>query len=274
MTLTGLFLLANALGFAAATRLQRSPAVQEAAAQYQEPAAGFTFFAVIGVATLVLLALYRYDQDLLVKIWFGSALFLTMFIFFDAVLPPVAALPLAVLVFAARFRTDDVMQRNLLDTVSFAGAGALFGSLLGYQAAFVLYGLLAVYDYVAVNMSGHMVDLATQGAATDTFMGFTYPKEEGATVESVADAANMDGGTEAQVGVLGGGDVIVPMIFAVSLLGPLGPGATVATMLGAAAALYVFMTRLTGEKFYPAIPVVGSGSLVGLLAWLVIAVVV
>lgn len=269
--LAGFFLLANALGLVAAVNLQGSPAVQEASTAYQSPAAGLQVFLIIGVATVLLLALYRFDAGLLVRLWFGLALLLTTFIFFDALLAPLPALGATALALGLRYRTANPMRRNLLDAVSFAGAGALFGSLLSLPAAAVLYGLLSVYDYVAVNLSGHMVTLAKEGAASGTFMGFQTPTPDGTEVDLERRAAGDATGEGRRAGVLGGGDVIVPMIFAVALLSRFGPGAAVAAMLGSAAALHLFFVRLSGEKFYPAIPVVGAGSLVGLAAWLLIS---
>ncbi|MFB6167149.1 MAG: presenilin family intramembrane aspartyl protease, partial [Candidatus Nanohaloarchaea archaeon] len=280
--MVGMFLSANLLGLAAGMRIQSSPVVQQASAAYQQPVSGVYFFLMIGLATVLLLGLYRYDAQFLVKAWFSAALLITGLVFFDAFLPLSFALAATAAVFLGRFAVEDMLARNALDTVPFAGAGALFGSLLGFKAALVLFGLLAVYDYVAVNRMGHMVTLAKKGAESGTFMGFRYPKENAGEEEREETPGEGEGvvaeveGENVSVGVLGGGDVIMPMMFAVSLVPVFGVGAALGVIAGASAALYMFLGFIRSretDRFYPAIPVVGSGSLLGLLAWLVVALV-
>lgn len=274
LVLTGLFLAANLLGLAAGVQLYDVPAVQQASTAYQSPASGLWFFGVLLLATAVLLALYRYSKQLLVKLWFGSALVVTAFILFDAFLRPVPALLATVLFAVLRFRAAGPQLRNVLDTIPFGGAGALFGTLIGLQAALVFLVLLSIYDYIAVNNIGHMVELAQRGAETDTFMGFTAPGV-GEHVEAAvqADAGEAAGEGGPGVGVLGGGDVILPIVLAVSVIPVFGVGAAVSTVAGAAAALFLFLTviqRRETKQFYPAIPVVGTGALFGTVLWLLV----
>lgn len=274
LLLTALFTAANLLGVAAGTRLYGSAAVQQAASAYQSPLSGVWFFAVLVVSTAVLLGLYRWNRQLLVRLWFGAALVFTAFVLFDAFLGAVPAAAATLLFAVSRFRTDDMLLRNALDTVPFAGAGALFGAVLGVQAVLVFAALLAVYDYVAVNKLGHMVTLAKAGAESNTLMGFQYPK---AGVEDAADNVELSAersGETVRVGMLGGGDVIVPIVIAVSLIPLFGTGAAVSVVAGSAAALFLFLTVIQSretEQFYPAIPVVGSGAVVGLALFLAVA---
>ncbi|MDY6766101.1 MAG: presenilin family intramembrane aspartyl protease [Candidatus Nanohaloarchaea archaeon] len=276
LLLTALFSVANLLGVAAGVRLYASTAVQQAAAAYQSPASGAAIFAILVASTAILLALYRWNKAALVKVWFGSALVFTGFVLFDAFLPVTAAAA-ATLVFAVlRFRTDDLLLRNVLDTVPFAGAGALFGAVLGVQAVLVFAALLAVYDYIAVNRLGHMVTLAKEGAASDTLMGFQYPKSGDVSDAAVSDlSTGTETGREGQrIGMLGGGDVVMPIVIAVSLIPLFGVGAAVSVVAGSAAALFVFLTVIQAresEQFYPAIPVVGSGAVLGLTLFLALS---
>ncbi len=275
-TLTALFLFTNVLGLLAGTRLSQETAVQAAATQYQAPAAGVYFVGMIAAATVILLALYRYGIDLIIKLWFGTALFATTAILYSAFLPGIPAAALAAVTFAARFRVRSRQLRNLLDTVPFAGAAALIGSLVSLPAAYVFLVLLAAYDYAAVYLSEHMIALAKAGAATDTFMGFTYDKGRGTTVEDMEDmemepAAQEPAGDDAsdaggrRVGMLGGGDVIVPAVFATATAATHGLGAGLLVVGGAAAALVVLFTHAPETEFVPAIPVVGTGTLVGFI---------
>ncbi|MDY6769681.1 MAG: presenilin family intramembrane aspartyl protease [Candidatus Nanohaloarchaea archaeon] len=274
LLLAGFFMAANLLGVAAGLRLQGAAAVQQASAAYQAPAAGAVFFAVLVAATALLLLLYRWHRELLVKLWFSSALILTAFILFNAFLPALPAAAFTAVFAVLRFRTGDMLLRNALDTVPFAGTGALFGSLLSLRAVLVFAGLLAVYDYIAVNHIGHMQTLAKAGAASDMFMGFQYPKH-GAVQEAGSEAVTVDrDGGEVQVGMLGGGDVVLPMVLAVAVAPLFGAAASVAVVAGSAAALLLFLVaiqQVETDRFYPAIPVVGSGAVLGLVLYLAAA---
>ncbi|MDY6765778.1 MAG: presenilin family intramembrane aspartyl protease [Candidatus Nanohaloarchaea archaeon] len=273
--LTGLFTVANLLGVAAGARIYTAPAVQQTAAAYQSPLSGVWFFAVLVASTAVLLALYRWNRQLLVQLWFGTALVFTAFILFNAFVALVPAVLLTLVFAALRFRTEDMLLRNALDTVPFAGAGALFGAVLGVQAVLVFAALLAVYDYIAVDRIGHMVTLAEEGAASDTLMGFQYPAADAA--EAPAETGNSTGGgQQVRAGMLGGGDVVVPIIIAVSLIPVFGTGAAVSVVAGSAAALFLFLTAIQSRetaRFYPAIPVVGSGAVLGLVLFLAVSAV-
>lgn len=282
--LTGLFVITNLLGLFTALQLRTVAAVQQTAAQHQAAGSAFYFFAMIGIATVLLLLLYRFNAGLLVKLWFGSAILLTSLIFFSAHVPPLPAIILTATVLIGRYLTTDPIMRNLFDAISFAGAGALFGSILGIAPAFVLLLLLSGYDYVSVRMTKHMVSLAKSGTATDTFMGFTYPKGNAAP-EVDLDAVDHDiAGPDVAdtkptdregvpVGILGGGDVIIPMIFALTLLS-ISLWAALAAMAGAAAALYLLLSRSSAAKFYPAIPFLTVGLLTGVIGWQAVATVV
>ncbi|MCJ7479391.1 MAG: presenilin family intramembrane aspartyl protease [Candidatus Nanohaloarchaeota archaeon QJJ-7] len=269
--LLGLFLAANLLGLSAGIRLYTAPAVQQVSSSYQGPVSGAAFFVLMMVATGILLLLYRLKNELVVKIWFNSALVITALMFFDAFLPSIAALAFALVLIGARYRTGSFLVRNLSDVIPFAGAGAFFGVVLGLRAAIVLFALLAVYDYIAVNRTGHMVKLAEQGIESGTMMGFQYPKEEIGDRPVSGERMEKSGD---KVGMLGGGDVIMPMMLAVSIVPVFGPAAAVSTIAGAATALFVFLTVIQQrdtERFYPAIPVVGSGALFGLVLHLALS---
>lgn len=272
--LVGLFVAANLLGLLTALRLMSFEAVQTASQQHQSAGTGLWFFGLIGASTILLLLLYKYNAELLVRLWFGSAIFMTMLIFVTAWIPPLIGIVVTILLVAGRFWVDDLLIRNAFDVIAFAGAGALFGSLIGVEPAFVLLVLLALYDYGSVYVTKHMIALARAGTETDTFMGFTYPKGDGTAATSddpdISRPAEQDVPDDAvRVGILGGGDVIIPMIFAVTLV-EFSVLAALSAMTGAAIALYLLLTRGMEERFYPAIPTLATGLLAGFEFWYVL----
>lgn len=274
-----LFLASNLLGLAAGIQLHGMPGAESIAGSYGSPGSGAVFFGILILATALLLLLYRYSKQLLVKLWFGSALAVTGLIFFDIFLPAIPALVVAAAFLIARLHTSNPVLRSALDTIPFAGAGALFGTLLGFRAVLVFGGLLAVYDYIAVNRLGHMVTLAKESVSTGTFMGFNLYEDGDAPARDDVDTGERDTESEQDqksIGMLGGGDVILPIMLSVSVLPLFGTGAAISAVAGSVTALLAFfhiVSERETEAFYPAIPVVGSGALIGTGLYLAISII-
>lgn len=274
--LLSLFIITNTLGLMAAQNLQQMEGIQETREQNKSAASGVYFFALIGISTVLMLVLYKYKADVVVKGWFVLALFMTSVLFFDAFFVSYIALLLAGAAVFARFQTNNFYILNALTIFSFAGAGAFFGSIIGFKAAVTLFVVLSLYDYFSVNISEHMISLAKSGVETNTFMGFAYPKEEGGI--DVSDMEDIDLDQEASedvpeeqkagLGILGGGDVVVPLAFAAAAMATYGIIPAIVSVFGAAAGLGFLLVKAQQGKFYPAIPPVAIGSMAGFgIAW-------
>lgn len=279
--LVSLFLITNFLGLMAAQNLQQVEEIQETAEQNQSAASGLYIFLLIGISTVLLLALYKINAQLVIKAWFGLAMFVSTLIFFQSFFTPFAALVITAIIIAARFLVDDPGVMNALTIFAFAGFGAFFGSILGFEAIIALMVVLSIYDYFSVNISKHMVALAKFGMQTNTFMGFTYPKEEGGMqqgdVDDIEDLEPVEDSDESSrtaasqgeaakkrgMGVLGGGDIVIPLAFAAALLPDFGILPAAVSILGAATGLTFLLMKAQEGKFYPAVPPVAFGSIVG-----------
>lgn len=268
--LVALFLLANLLGLLAASNLQGTAVVEQAAAQHEGAASGVFFFLLIGAATALMLALYRLNAEILIRAWMFLALFMTTFLFFGAFFDLVTTTLMTGLVFIGRHRARSFAARNAYTVFPFAGAGALFGSIIGFAPAVLLLALLSVYDWFSVNISRHMVSLAKAGVASDTFMGFSYPKGDVDMDEMEQVPPGEADGETVQVGMLGGGDIVIPMLFAVAVLRDFGPLPALTAVVGAAVLLHLLLTKSREGTFYPAIPVVASGAAGGFLVGLLL----
>lgn len=268
--LVALFLLANLLGLLAASNLQGTAAVQQAAAQHEGAESGVVFFLMIGAATALMLVLYRFNAELLIRLWMVLALVTTTFLFFGSFFDLVTTTLMTGLVFLGRYRAQSFAATNLYTVFPFAGAGALFGSILGFAPAVLLLVLLSAYDWFSVNISQHMVSLAKSGIASDTFMGFSYPKQDVDMEDMEPVPADEADGETVQVGMLGGGDIVIPMLFAVAALRDFGPVPALLSVLGAAVLLHLLLTKSREGQFYPAIPAVASGAVAGFLLGLLL----
>lgn len=265
LNVVGLFLLSHIYGITAGVILQQSFLAQGTQVVNQQPTSGITLFLMIGVATALMFLLYRFELTGLIKAWHLSALYLTALIFFSVFFPFLIAAGLATATFAIKHFTKDYWIRNVLETFSYAGAGALFGTMLGVTPALIFIGVLALYDIIAVFLTRHMLDLVEGGLSTGTFTGIIYPKE--GSFDTISTDGEISGDGENKIGIVGGGDIIVPMMFSISLLKLYGLSAAVTSSVFAAAGLGLLIYKAEQDTFYPAIPIVGGASIIG---WLLV----
>ncbi len=245
----------------------------------ESPITGLYFLFMIGFVTALMLLLYKFKQTKIIKGWYSLAVFLTVYIFFNTFVDTLPALIPAAIVFGVRTKTDNLALKNVLDIFSYAGAGALFGSLIGFVPAIIFLIVLAVYDFISVNITGHMVDLALEGLDTDTFMGIVFTHEPGdeeklkekpASDESVEVVDKTE--NKQEIGLLGGGDVIAPMVLSVSLLKSFPLYVSITTALGSTLGIIYIMTAEREQKFLPAIPILATSTFVGLGVGLLLTV--
>lgn len=265
-----LYLLSHFLGIMAALLMAGSRVETATPEPTQNPFSGLYIFLTVLIATGTMITLYKLDLNQIIKYWYYTAMGLTASIFFFALLPEAVAAAAVATWFVLRYHCWSFTSRNLLETASYAGAGALFGTILGVVPALILLSILALYDIVAVYGSKHMQVLAEGAIETDTFAGFVHAKSDQVSYTDFTDGnTTSDGGRS--IGVIGGGDIIMPMIFAISLLPLYGYPAAATSSLGAGIGLYILLSKAEDGKFYPALPAVGGGAVIGFIIFLAIS---
>ncbi len=233
-----------------------------------DPISGVYLLFMIGVATALMLLLLKFRKNSLIKIWFNTAIFLTIFLFFSTMFDTVYALITTMVLFAIRHVSKDLGLRNIIDIFAYAGAGALFGTMIGFIPALIFLFLLAIYDFVSVFITGHMIDLAKGGLDTETFMGIIYadkpPSKDSKIIEKVEETDEVKK-THKGISIVGGGDVIAPMIFSISLLKSFPIYTSLMTSIGSMFGLIVLMNYKSEYDFLPAIPTIAAFSILGFL---------
>ena len=260
-----LYIASHLFGLIAGLNMLPGNFIQSNQLLNQKPISGLYLLGMIVVASGTMLLLLHWNRKLLIKLWFNSALVLTVYIFFASFMSPMTALGPAIAVFIVRVMSPGYGIRNLADIFSYAGAGALFGTMLGVVPALIFLVFLGIYDIVSVFLTGHMVDLAVKTVENDSFMGIMLPEteeesERAGSIEETGKSSDRD----TVVGMVGGGDVIGPMVLSVSLLKILPLASAVMTSIGSMLGLYFLMERKGNEGFLPAIPFVAAGGILGL----------
>lgn len=199
--------------------------------------------------TGVLLVLIKFLKDkfvyYLMKIIESLAIFGTSLIVFASFVDSIFVVFLSVFLVLARVVfSKNIWLRNFAGMLAVVGAGALIGVSLGVIPVIVFMVLLAVYDYIAVFKTKHMVTLAK--SITKKNLAFTYAMP-----------------TKEHTFELGTGDLVIPITFSVSLLAAYSRYAfpynfipsilIIGAALGGLLATIAFSSRNVG-KALPALP--------------------
>ncbi len=169
-----------------------------------DPINSIGLFVYILVFTGILLIIIKfYKGDLLFIILESILVFLTSLIVFGFLIPEefaLIALILPVLLVASRliFRKN-LWLRNTASVLAAAGAGPLIGYNFGIIPVMLFLVILAGYDIIAVFYTKHMVTLAK--GITKKNLAFTFALP-----------------TKKHQYELGSGDMVIPLVFAVSIL--------------------------------------------------------
>ncbi|MCL5803619.1 MAG: presenilin family intramembrane aspartyl protease PSH [Thermoplasmataceae archaeon] len=178
----------------------------------------------------------------------------------------IVALP-AVMVYLLVFRNEWYVV-NISGFILSAGIAAIWGVIIGVWAAVAFLAAFAVYDYIAVYKTKHMVDLARVAVDESLPMLFVIPSKRGLKYKDMEFDRRGDGGEsgESDTLMIGFGDIAFPSILVVSsaLYGVSNFYAfAFLPMAGAVAGmitLYAFARRPA-----PGLPYINSGAILGFL---------
>ncbi|PIN98620.1 MAG: hypothetical protein COT90_03330 [Candidatus Diapherotrites archaeon CG10_big_fil_rev_8_21_14_0_10_31_34] len=206
LQLIGLFLITQMLGLFVGTNLIASGLEREGIVNDNpdDPINSVGLFVyILGFTGILLIVLKFYKGDLLFKLLEAMLVFLTSVIVFGFLIPEeigllALILPLGIVIARFVFRKN-IWLRNLASVLAAAGAGPLIGYNFGIIPVSLFLVILAGYDIIAVFYTKHMVTLANAIVKKNLAFTFALPT------------------TEHQF-ELGTGDMVIPLVFAVSVL--------------------------------------------------------
>lgn len=215
--------------------------------------------------TLIALWLIKHQKLNLWRLWFFLAIAITLYVAFAAFLDAKIAVSLAVVVAFWRLLRPNVIIHNLSELFVYGGLAAIFVPMLSIAAAFIMLAALSAYDMYAVWKSRHMVRMAKFQAQNATFAGLLLPYK-GASIKR-----GLGSKGKGRTAILGGGDVGFPLIFAGVVMKKAGFSATLAVPAVTAVALLLLLIYSKKGRFYPAMPFLSIGCIVGYFVTLLLA---
>ncbi|MFH0870155.1 MAG: presenilin family intramembrane aspartyl protease [archaeon] len=250
-------------------------------------------YVVIGVAvgTLLVLLIIRFKKLNLWKIWFFLAVFTAMSISIGVLVKQFyVVFAIAFVLAALKILRPNVVIHNLTEVLMYAGIAVFLVQVFNHNVlwASLLLLAIAVYDFIAVFKSKHMVTMATFQADNKLFAGLFIPyvtkRTDGRATAVKTETSNITAGKkvlpkdfkpgleERKNAVLGGGDIAFPLIYTGIVVEKLVvDGMTKASALGfgliitltTTIALALLFTFAQKDKFYPAMPIISAGCFVG-----------
>ncbi len=231
----------------------------------------------IVIVVVLMLILMRIRAEIFLRIWFlvvvtlGLALAINgLFIKIpnSALLAIIIAIPLAIIKIFQR----NLVVHNITELFIYPGIAIVFIPLLNIWTVVLLLILISIYDIYAVWHAGFMQKMAKyQIEKLRIFSGFFVPyadKKTRAKIKSMKQS-NSKSKKDQKIGVhlaiLGGGDVVFPIILAGVVLYTFGSLLSAFIIaIGATIALGLLFYYSEKGKFYPAMPFITTGCLIAL----------
>lgn len=157
-------------------------------------------------------------------------------------------------------RSPKVILHDLLMVFGLSGIGAIFGLSLEPKVVLWLLVVFSIYDFIAVYKTKHMIKMAKSMLGKGAIMGLISPQKISGFLE---DSRKIKPGENFLI--LGGGDVIFPLIFSASLLSQgIGDALIVSffSLMGLVLSFSIFVFARKRQPI-PALPPIALLSIIG-----------
>jgi len=223
--------------------------------------------------TIILLLLIKFRLFSVWKVWFFLAIWSALVIALSVVVNDILAIIISLAVTLLKYFKSNAIIHNLSEMFIYSGITILIAPLFTVFWAVMLLLAISVYDAIAVWKSKHMITLAKAQADNKLFAGLLIPytKSKKAGKIKLKIPKGMEG-KKVQSAILGGGDIAFPLMFAGSVMTFLIKSGltkelaffqTLIISLFAGVALTVLFIKSEKGKFYPAMPFLTAGCLLG-----------
>ncbi|MCD6576069.1 MAG: hypothetical protein J7K73_02840 [Nanoarchaeota archaeon] len=204
------------------------------------------FVGMIIIASLLFIFMSKLKFELLMKVWFFIAVTSCIAVSLGTILSEWIALIIAAVIAILKFKERDIYTHNLGEILLYGGLVALFAPMLSFWSMILLLVIMSIYDYVAVFITKHMISLAHLQEKLGIFTGLLVINKN-------------------EVAILGGGDIAFTLLFAVVVLRTFGMASALLSIFGATLFIAILMIIGKKKKYYPAMPFVTAGSILGLI---------
>jgi len=231
------------------------------------------------IAIVILFLLMKFKAELILKIWFFVVVSIALGLTLNSFIPGVKYASIIVLIVTIPVAFFKVFKNNFIihhiaELFVYPGIAAVFVPLLNIWTMVILLILISCYDMWAVWRSGVMQKMAKyQINKLKVFSGFFVPYASPKVKTKIKKMSKKDLKTKkvgVNLAILGGGDIVFPIITSGVVLKTMGILPALLVILGAAIGLGYLFFAAKKKKFYPAMPFITSGMFLGIiLGWLI-----
>lgn len=213
---------------------------------FAEETSYIPLFLIILLATVIVLILFKLKAFRLWKFWFFLSVWFCLVIAFKVFFGEAIALALGFVLAFLKVVRKNMTIHNITELFLYGGLASVFVPVLSVWSATVLLVLVAIYDAIAVWKTKHMVHLAQVQTKLKLFSGLMVPYGK------------------SKFAVLGGGDIGFPLFFAGAALKTFG-WMSLVVVLCSSLSLLGLLLYARKNTFYPAMPFLAGGCLLGYL---------
>jgi len=264
-----LFILTLGLGIAAAFRINQILAVQKITLP-QVSSPEFIIYFLLGTLFLFLISHFLklkkekstiFRGIFILVVFFGGSLFLQIWI------PDILALILMFFLVLWWAKRPSVLIQDICVILAIAGVGSSLGVTFAPLTIILLLVIFSIYDFIAVYKTKHMVKMAKEMIENKAILALVIPQTLYGFKENLGEIKL--GG---QFLILGGGDVIFPLLLSASLI-PQGVInsfiVAIFSVVGLSVSFYIFSSQKFRQAI-PALPPIALFSIIGFLITLII----
>jgi len=224
--------------------------------------------------TLIFFLIIKWKKRVLWKFWFYFAVVLCLSIALSPFITTVPAFVLSMIAGYYKVFKPKMMMHNITELFIYGGLAAIFVPVMNLASALLLLLAISIYDMIAVWQSKHMIKLAKFQTESKVFAGLMIQYKRAKSAKHIKTMKLKK--SKISTAILGGGDIGFPIIFAGVIMkglliqNPVWGFYRVLTIpLMASAALMFLFWKAEKGKFYPAMPFISIGCLIGWLLTLI-----
>ncbi len=249
--------------------------------QIEEDKEFYQIFPSILIAFVLAIALFflitHFKIEVVMKIWFFLVITIALGLAINSFLPKYVyaswiALGLAFVLAFFKVIKRNIIVHNATELLVYPGIAAVFVPLLNLWTMIFLLVLISIYDMWAVWKSGLMQKMAKfQMDKLKIFGGFFVPYLDKKTRAKLRKARKSKSKSKSKtqkvkvnMAILGGGDIIFPIIASGVMLKFYGFWEAVLVVAGATLGLSYLFFVAKKKKFYPAMPFISAGIFLGM----------
>lgn len=229
---------------------------------------------IIFLGTIFFLILAKFKAKAIWKGWYFLAIVLAITVAIGVFLNSFIAFILALILSLIKLIKPNPISHNFTEILMYAGIAVIFVPLFDIFWMFIFLILISLYDMYAVWKSKHMIKMAKFASETNLFAGLSlnYNVDKKIKSKSTKETKSKKVLIETKKAILGGGDVVFPLIFSGVVMQYLVENGfslinsyylSLIVVVFSSISLYLLFYYSKKDKFYPAMPFLSTGCFLG-----------